>query len=92
MIKVTVVAEPAGPFVRVEGAVDHVSAPELLRAMEQFQRTGATGRIDLSGVTSVDGVAAALLRTLRADGWVLTNASLYIAMLLQESQSCPAQP
>lgn len=92
MIKVTVIAESPRAHVCVEGAVDLVGAAELHLALEDSARPSATGRIDLAGVTSVDGAGATLLRTLQADGWELANASLYIAMLLQESQSCPGQP
>ncbi len=71
-----------GPVVRVEGRLDGQAVPQL----DDLCR-GSRGTADLTGLSSVDRAGAAALRRLRAEGWRLAGASLYLTSLLEEVQA-----
>jgi anti-anti-sigma regulatory factor len=85
-IRMTCSAEGAEAVIRIEGALDARSAPDLERLIECLP-TDRPRFLDLSGLTQIDAPGRdAIVRAARA-GVQVRGGSVYIRRLLEEAMS-----
>jgi anti-anti-sigma regulatory factor len=78
-MRITCSSVPGWKLVQIDGRLEEEGLPELERTLAWL--TGPV-RLELAGLTSVDGAGLDALRALRARGLSLHGASPYVALLL----------
>ncbi len=77
---------PEAVVIVLEGVLDGSSAAMVDAACRDAAGSAAGSTLDLAGLRGTDGVGLATLARLKRDGWHLRSASLYLRMLLEETE------
>ena len=81
MVRITTVVDGRTTTIRVEGRLDVVAVRDL---ETECRAAGTPLRLNLSGLQSADAAGLEALRSLRAEGAKLEDASPYISQLLTQ--------
>ena len=82
MLRITRQPGVADETLLLEGKLLHGWLQELQHALEQAAARGVSIRLDLSGLSFIDGQGADFLRRCRKDGVSLAGASPFVSALL----------
>ncbi len=81
MVRITTLTDGRTTTIRVEGRLDVAAVRDL---QTECRSAGTPLRVDLSGLQSADAAGIEALRSLRAEGAELEDASPYIRQLLTQ--------